>query len=128
MSKKAAKKKPSKKKAAKPTKRRVRKAKTPHDQPLPGMESIRVKKLDDLCARIGEIRDELNQNKADDATALQAALTVMHTNDLLTYSHAGVDLIRNPGRETIKARKSKQTASADADAPDETGDAEVEQS
>lgn len=129
-----AKKKAGKKKAGKPAKkgkaaRGAKQAKPavrargPRSQTLPGMEQVRIGRLDNLCEAIAETRAEINELKATEAGNEQAALKVMQQHETMTYKHGGVQLIRVPGDEKLSVRTSKDTTGNDAGGDAGGGDA-----
>lgn len=131
MAKKAAKKKPAKKPQSKkaaekilrsgPVRRRVQQ---PHDHPLPGMEDVRYRDLDNICNTIAETREELNTLRQEEIGYEQTALARMRDHGTTHYRHAGVELVRVPGEEKLRVRTARErTATAETDAePDEKGD------
>jgi hypothetical protein len=105
-----------------------KKGKTPRSQVLPGMEQVRNRNLDRLCESIGEAREQLGVLRGEEKTDIGRALREMHDKDVVVYRHAGVELVRIPGEETIRVRTTKEKASdvtpsegAD-EAPDAGGD------
>lgn len=111
-----AKKKAAKRKAGKPAKAKgkARAPRTrkpgPRSQTLPGMEQVRIARLDNLCEAIAETRGEINDLKATEIGNEQAALKVMQANDVMAYKHGGVQLLRVPGDEKLSVRTSKETS------------------
>ncbi len=88
----------------------TKKRKGPRSQSLPGMERIRSQKLDACCEAIGDIRDKANSLRSEEKDELQMALREMTTKGIQAYRHAGVELVRVPGEEKLRVRKSKEDA------------------
>lgn len=79
------------------------------------MEQVRNKRLDNLCEALGEVREQMAQQRADESGSMQAALAEMRAKNLTTYRHAGVELARVPGEEKLRVRTSKAQATAEVD-------------
>lgn len=109
--KKAAKKKASPKKSA--PKRKPAKKAGPRSQPLPGMEHVRNRKLDNICEAIGEERERMNQAKVEEKGLIQGALQEMRQANVSVYRHSGVELARVPGAEKLRVRLTKEQGDAD---------------
>lgn len=90
----------------------------PRSQPLPGMERVRVSKLDNLCEGLSEVRASMASDRETEAGLLQAALPVMRNEKLTTYQHAGVELVRVPGEEKLRCRTAKDRATGAVDSED----------
>lgn len=105
--------KPKSKAPAKP----VRKG--PRSQPLPGMEQVRSKRLDNLCEGIADCRAQINSARQEETGLIVSALQTMVALALSTYRHATIELARIPGAEKLRVRVTKE----DGDAGD--GDLEV---
>jgi hypothetical protein len=93
-------------------------ARGPRSQALPGMEQVRAVALDHACESISECREQLNNLRAEESGIMQTTLTTMKKLDVMTYRHAGVELIRVPGEERLRVRTSKAQATAETE-PDE---------
>jgi hypothetical protein len=103
-----------------PVRRRAEKAR---DQPLPGMEEVRYRDLDNTCNSIAETREEINTLRADETAFEQTALRQMRTHGITSYRHAGVELVRVPGEEKLRVRTARErTATAETEEPDDKGD------
>lgn len=113
--------KPAKKAAA--SKARNRK---PRSQTLPGMEQVRHRDLDRFCESIGETRDSINELKGEEADLCRGALRSMRLHEVMSYRHAGVELVRVIGEDKLRVRTTEDEATAGAgveetdDAPPET--------
>jgi len=104
-------------KAAAPAKRGPGRPRTPRQQPL--IEGVRIKPLDDVAATIGDLRDQMNALRTDEAEQLKVALELMREHKRTTWNHAGVELVRVPGVEKLRVRTSKDKATAEVDEEDE---------
>lgn len=106
---KTTKKKPAKKPATKASKKTAAKPKTrtgakarkpvavkarPKNQPLPGMEQVRNPALSKTCGTIADIREQINELKTQEKTALGVALAQMKGADVVTFTDHGVELFR----------------------------------
>ncbi len=87
--------------------------KQPRMPPLPGMEDLRIKVLDDVCRSIAEVREAKNALRATEGDHLIAALKAMRKHEKTTWRHAGVELVRVPGEEKLRVRTSKEPATAE---------------
>lgn len=93
--------------------KREKAPKKPKDQPLAGMEDVRIDELDDICGHISDVREELNTARQQENEHLQAALGLLREHKKMSWSAHGVELIRVPGQEKIRCRTSKEQASAE---------------
>lgn len=85
------------------------------------MESVRNKRLDNLCESIVEHREALNSAKRDEQGDIQAALQVMQKANITVYKHGGVALARVPGAEKLQVRLTKEHGDAgDGDLVDDS--------
>lgn len=91
------------------------------DRALPGMEQVRVRRLDDICHELAEVRATMAQARADEEGAEKLALDVMHRHNLRAYHASGVELAIVPGEEKLRVRTSKGTR-ATATTTDDLGD------
>lgn len=117
---KTAKKSKAKKKVA-PKKRTAR----PRSQALPGMESVRSQRLDNICEGIAEERESFNAHKFAETGLIQSALQDMVAKGIQVYKHGGIELARVPGAEKLRVRMSKDHGDAgveDLEPADETVD------
>lgn len=92
----------------------------PQDRALPGMEQVRIKRLDDVCHDLSEIRAAMAQCRQDEGDSERIALELMHRHQVRSYHASGVELAIVPGEEKLRVRTQKGTT-ANA-APVETGD------
>lgn len=81
--------------------------------PLPGLEQVRSQKLDNICESIADTREQMNTLRTEEKDEKRGALTTMREQNLTTYRHAGVELVRVPGEERLRVRTSKQDATAE---------------
>lgn len=84
-------------------------------QPLPGMEGVRSKRLDNLCESIGEHREKMNAARTEEQSDIVAALQEMQKKKISVYKHGGVELARVPGAEKLRVRLTKEQGDADVD-------------
>lgn len=68
-------------------------------------------RLDRLCESIGEGREAINKLRGEEKGDKQGALREMHSRSVVAYRHAGVELVRVPGEETLRVRTTKEDAS-----------------
>jgi len=73
-------------------------------QVLPGMKKFRDEVLDNHCETVQECRGSMSTARADEQSALQAALKRMGAKKIDSYKHGRVELLRSPGEEKIRAR------------------------
>jgi hypothetical protein len=78
------------------------------------MESVRSKRLDNICEAIGEERRAVNAAKQEEVGLIASALQVMQREDVTVYRHARVELSRVPGAEKLRVRLTKEDGDADA--------------
>jgi hypothetical protein len=117
---------PMKKKAKSPRAASTRqKHKGPRAAALPGMEDVRIRGLDDVCASISENRGAMNELRATDGDLLNKALKLMRMHERTSWRHAGVELLRVPGEEKIRVRTSKEQATAETAETVEVQDTEA---
>ena len=89
------------------------KRENPKDQPLAGMEDVRIPELDEVCGHISDVREELNSQRTQEKEHLQTALDLMREHKKKSWQAHGVELIRVPGAERIRCRTSKEKATAE---------------
>ncbi len=87
----------------------------PRKVPLPGLEDTRIGSLDDICASVSEIREQLNTLRAEEAGQLRTALGLMRKHEKTTWRAAGVELARVPGEEKLRVRTTKEPATAEVE-------------
>ena len=87
----------------------------PKDQPLAGLEDVRIPELDEVCGHISDVREELNSQRTQEKEHLQTALDLMREHKKKSWAAHGVELIRIPGAEKIRCRTSKEKATAETD-------------
>lgn len=80
--------------------------------PLPGMEQIRSKRLDNLCESIAEQREKMNSARVEEQSDIAAALQEMQKRGIHTFKHNGVELARVPGAEKLRVRLTKDNGDA----------------
>jgi hypothetical protein len=54
----------------------------------------------------------MNRIRKEEVGDKRAALQEMHDQGVTSYRHAGVELVRVPGEEVLRVRKSKEDATA----------------
>lgn len=111
----------SKKKTA-PKKIKTKKA-GPRSQPLPGMEQVRDRVLDNACETIAEGRNEMAAGRAkeQEGTGIALQRLAKKPGDQRQYRHAGVELVFVPGMDKLRVRLSK-AAELTAGGADEPGE------
>lgn len=118
---KKAKKKQATRKARRQTRKQIERRK-PRNVPLPGMEGIKIKALDDICADIGDKREEIQAAKTDELGLESQALHLLRKHAKDSWSSAGVAISRKVIEEKLIVRKARQrsaTAEAETDEPAE---------
>lgn len=85
---------------------------SPRAQSLPGLETARHGRLDQLCASLGDVRDEKNKWEKDETDLKVTALKYMIANNVQAYRHAGIEVLRVPDAEKLRVRKSSDEAEA----------------
>lgn len=90
-------------------------------QPLPGMEQVRSKRLDNLCESIAEHRATMNAARTEEQSDISAALHEMQKKGIHTFKHNGVELARVPGAEKLRVRLTKDHGDAGDEDLDDTG-------
>lgn len=99
----------------------VTRAKRPKDQPLPGMEDMRDRVLDRLASGVADERHVQAASRGTEAGYLQAAHRRMIEVNRMVFRAHGVEFIRVPGDEKIRARLvpggSSEEQPDDTDAP-----------
>lgn len=129
MAKKSTKKAPPKKAAPKKAARPVagtvskRRALSPRNVALPGMEQQRDATLSALCRDIGDLRDDINQLTQEYAGKRQAALNRMIETGAKTYHDHGVQLVVEAGPAKITVKTWKEPTAAPPAAPAKADDA-----
>lgn len=81
--------------------------KTPKSQALPSMEQVRHTKIDNAAEHIAEYRADMNECRTQEQTWISTALREMQAAGVMTYKHAGVELVRVPGDEKLRVRSLK---------------------
>lgn len=130
MAKKAKKNKPAPPKRAAKTKAgkataKAKKAKhrVPAARALPGMGQVRNAALDRFCVRIANTRDALNELAGEKAAIEDATLQQMRRDNLFTYTHHGVTLVRQEGHDKLKVTKARDgEATASSHVEESAGD------
>jgi len=84
-------------------------------EPLPGMEQLRNKRLDNLCESIAEHRERMNAARVEEQSDIVAALQEMQKKNIHTFKHNGVELARVPGAEKLRVRMTKDHGDAGDD-------------
>jgi len=93
----------------------VRERKRPRKQPLPGMEDLRIRELDDAAADYADIRDrrmELSKEEHDLKERLKRA---MHKHGKKVYKHDGISIELVATEEDVKVKIRKAVDDDDAD-------------
>ena len=109
--KKKASKKPIKKVAAKPERKRAA-VKSPRSQTLPGLEQVRNRILDNACEGIHDTRRDMAQSRQEETSLLQSALREMQGKGVTVYRHSGVELALVPGDVHLRVRTVKEKANS----------------
>ena len=113
----------AKAKSAGKAKAREKKAKhrLPAARALPGMGQVRNAALDRFCVRIANTRDAINDLAGEKSAIEDATLTQMRRDNVHTYTHHGVTLIRQAGADKLKVTKARDgEASASSDVKEHT--------
>lgn len=97
---------------------------TPRAAPLPGMEDARIAALDDAAGTMADIREQMNELRAQEAETLQSALNLMRKHEKTTWRAHGVEFVRVPGEERLRCRTTKEKATAETE--DENGSGDLE--
>lgn len=92
---------------------KARQRRSAQSQVLPGLEQVRNGRLDRTCEALGDIRDTLNQSKAEESRMKQAAIQEMSAGHILTYKHAGIELVLVPGADNLRVHVIKQGTDVD---------------
>lgn len=91
----------------------------PHkDQPLPGMEDVRIKAIQECLASLAEVRETLNTTRNEEKTLMQRLLNLMRKHEKQACRSNGVEAVRVPGEEKLRVRTSKEQATAEVDDDD----------
>jgi hypothetical protein len=93
--------------------------------PLPGTGQIRDVVLDRICEALAEIREARNEGIQNETGLKQNALKRMHARNGHLYRHAGIELFRKEGAETLQVRVTKATGTVE-DSPAEEPDTDVD--
>lgn len=93
--------------AAKPASRGAR------SQPLPGMEQVRDRTLDNISEAIGDCRDQANQARTEEKSLKAAALKRMTDRNIQAYKHARVAMVVEPGAARLRVRMVKEEGDAE---------------
>lgn len=97
--------------ATKPT----RATKPLRNPPLPGLEHVRYRQLDELCEEIGDCLDRINSATTDKKAALQSTKAPMIKHGITIYKHAGVQITCTPGDYSVSCKRIKDGEGEGAD-------------
>ena len=92
----------------------------PKAQPLPGMEDMQHPVLGGCCERISDARERAAEAAADEAGEKQVALQAMRKENRQSFQAHGIELVRVPGEEALRVKRSKKdkaTAAVRLDEP-----------
>lgn len=94
----------------------------PRDKKLPGFEQPKNQRLELLCESLDTQRTVINDAKRIEKSDKAAALQEMTRTGLLAFKHAGIELARIPGADTIRVHVVKDEGEMEAE-----GEATTEQ-
>lgn len=99
------------------------KARKPADVKFPTMRQPRNQRLEMLCQSLDTQRTVINDAKRTEKSDKAAALQEMTRAGLLSFKHAGIELARIPGADSIRVHVVKDEgdmeAAGEATTPDE---------
>lgn len=110
------------KKAAKPAAKPKAAKKALRQPALPGTEQIRNRSLDGVCEGISDVRATMSRSRGEEQDLTRRAVVVMQRDKITAYRSSGVELVLVPGDVKLRVRTLKDTANADAPAPEVKGD------
>ena len=82
----------------------------PKLQALPGLEDIRHAVLGPCCERIADARTQAQEAAAAEDDEKQVALATMRKENRQSFRAYGIELVRVPGHEELRVKKSKEKA------------------
>lgn len=83
------------------------------------IEDARIGPLDKVADAIGEVRDNMNELRAEEKGHLQVAKKLMHQYGKQVYKHAGVQITLVPGDEKVQVRVLKDSGDASSSGADD---------
>lgn len=78
-------------------------------------KGLRIRSLDKICEVISDTRAAMNQLRKEEQENKRTAHRLMRENKQMSWSAAGVELIRVPGDEKLRVNTAKETTTAPAD-------------
>ncbi len=90
---------------------------TPKDEPLPGMEQVKSRRLSKTCGTLADVRAQINDLKQTEKGLLGTALAQMRAEDVTSYTDHGVELIRT-SQEKVRVRLVDDDTDTDAEQGD----------
>lgn len=84
---------------------------------IPGTEPPRIKEIDDKANEYRKLRDKRMKLGMEEGELKTELLDLMHKHELKSYSvlDSNIDVMLEPGEETVKVRKRKGADSDDSD-------------
>ncbi len=100
----------------------------PRDEKLPGFKQPKNQRLELLCESLDNQRTVINDAKRIEKSDKAAALQEMTRVGLLAFKHAGIELARIPGADTIRVHvvKDEGEMEAEGEATEATSDRDDE--
>jgi hypothetical protein len=89
------------------------------------IEDARIGPLDKIAGAIGDVRDNMNDLRAEERGHLQVAKKLMHQYGKSVYKHAGVQITLVPGDEKVQVRVLKDDGDASSSGSDDAGEGEA---
>ena len=71
---------------------------------LPGMEDRAIQPLEDIAASYADVRDRRMALNKEELELKTAALALMHKHGKTVYKHDGIEIVLEPGEETVKVK------------------------
>lgn len=97
--------------------------KRPTTRPLPGMEGLAaVPSLDGICSSLADIRFQLNDLRGQEKGQLVNALRELRKVNRTMYKSHGIELVRVPGEEKVRARLVAGEGASDVEPTDDGDD------
>lgn len=119
--------KPARKPKPAPRKGAVRKAaatkaRTRQPRQAALIEDARIGPLDKVAGAIGDVRDAMNELRAEEKGHMQLARKLMHQYRKSVYKHTGVEIVLVPGDEKVRVRVLKDDGSGSSSGQDDNQD------
>jgi len=93
----------------------------PRSQPLPGMEQVTNRILNNACETIAEGRGFLSRGRDLEKEGMGIALQEMQRRGITGYRHDGVELAFVPGVDKLRVRMTEDAEHATGAVPQESG-------